>query len=40
MNPLDPSLVGIDPVVVAQMLVLQQMANMVKEMQNQIRQER
>jgi hypothetical protein len=40
MNPLNPSPVGTDPVVAAQMLVLQQMTNMVNEMQNQIRQER
>jgi hypothetical protein len=40
MNPTDPPLVGIDQVVAAQMMVIQQMANMVTEMQNQIRQER
>jgi hypothetical protein len=39
-NPPDPPLVGIDQVVAAQMMVIQQMANMVTEMQNQIRQER
>jgi TolA-binding protein len=39
MNPPDPPPVGIDQVVVAQMMVIQQMANMVTEMQNQIRQE-
>ena len=40
MNPLDPPLVGIDQVVAAQMMVIQQMGDMVTEMQNQIRQER
>jgi hypothetical protein len=40
MNPPDPPPVGIDQVVAAQMMVIQQMANMVTEMQNQIRQER
>jgi hypothetical protein len=39
MNPPYPPSVGIDQVVVAQMLVIQQMANMVNDMQNQIRQE-
>jgi hypothetical protein len=40
MNPPDPPPVGIDQVVAAQMLVIQQMAEVVNEMQNQIRQER
>jgi hypothetical protein len=40
MNPPKSPPAGTDPVVVAQMLVLQQMTNMVNEMQNQIRQER
>jgi hypothetical protein len=40
MNPPDPPPVGIDLVVVAQMMVIQQMVNIVTEMQNQIRQER
>jgi hypothetical protein len=40
MNPPNLSPTGTDPVVAAQMLVLQQMTNMVNEMQNQIRQER
>jgi hypothetical protein len=40
MNPSDPPPVGIDQVVAAQMMVIQQMANMVTELQNQIRQER
>jgi hypothetical protein len=40
MNPSDPPPVGIDQVVAAQMMVIQQMTNMVNEMQNQIRQER
>jgi hypothetical protein len=40
MNPPDPPPVGIDQVVAAQMLVIQQMANIVTEMQNQRRQER
>ena len=40
MNPSDPPPVGIDQVVAAQMMVIQQMANKVTEMQNQIRQER
>jgi hypothetical protein len=40
MNPLDPPPVGIDQVVAAQMMVIQQMANIITEMQNQIRQER
>jgi hypothetical protein len=39
MNPPDPPHVGIDQVVVAQMLVIQLMSDMVTEMQNQIRQE-
>jgi hypothetical protein len=39
MNPPNPPPGGIDPVVAAQMLVLQQMTNMINEMQNQIRQE-
>ena len=39
MNHLDPPPVGIDQVVAAQMMVIQQMANIVTEMQNQIRQE-
>jgi hypothetical protein len=38
MNPLDPPSVGIDQVVATQMLVIQQMAKVVNEMQNQIRQ--
>jgi hypothetical protein len=40
MNPSNPPPAGTDPVVAAQILVLQQMTNMVNEMQNQIRQER
>jgi hypothetical protein len=40
MNPPDPPPVGIDQVVAAQMLVIQQMVEVVTEMQNQIRQER
>jgi hypothetical protein len=40
MNPPDPPPVGIDQVVAAQMLVIQQMAGVVNKMQNQIRQER
>jgi hypothetical protein len=40
MNPPNPPPVGIDQVVAAQMLVIQLMADMVTEMQNQIRQER
>jgi hypothetical protein len=40
MNPPNPPLAGTDPVVAAQMLVLQHMTNMVNEIQNQIRQER
>jgi hypothetical protein len=40
MNPPNPPPVGTDPVVAAQMQVLQQMTNMMNEMQNQIRQER
>jgi hypothetical protein len=39
MNPLDPPLVGIDQVVAAQMMVIQQMRDMVTEMQNQIIQD-
>jgi hypothetical protein len=39
MNPPNPPPVGIDKVVAAQMMVIQQMANIVTEMQNQIRQE-
>jgi hypothetical protein len=39
-NPPNPPAAGTDPVVAAQMLVLQHMTNMVNEMQNQIRQER
>jgi hypothetical protein len=39
MNPPNPLPVGIDQVVAAQMLVIQLMADMVTEMQNQIRQE-
>jgi hypothetical protein len=34
MNPPDPPPVGTDQVVAAQMLVIQEMANMVNEMQN------
>jgi hypothetical protein len=40
MNPPNPPPVGIDQVVAAQLLVIQLMADMVTEMQNQIRQER
>jgi hypothetical protein len=40
MNPPDPPPVGIDQAVAAQMLVIPQMAEVVNEMQNQIRQER
>jgi hypothetical protein len=40
MNPSDPPPVGIDQVVATQMMLIQQMANMVTELQNQIRQER
>jgi hypothetical protein len=40
MNSPHPPPARTDPVVAAQMLVLQQMANMVNEIQNQIRQER
>jgi hypothetical protein len=40
MNPPNPPPVGIDQVVAAQMMVLQQMAEVVNEIQNQIRQER
>jgi hypothetical protein len=39
MNPPNPPPAGADPGVPAQMLVLQQMAEVVNEMQNQIRQE-
>jgi hypothetical protein len=39
MNPPDPPQVGINQVVATQMMVIQQMANMVIELQNQIRQE-
>jgi hypothetical protein len=39
MNPPNPPPIGIDQVVAAQMLVMQLMADMVTEMQNQIRQE-
>jgi hypothetical protein len=39
MNPPDPPPVGIDQVVATQIMVIQQMANMVTELQNQIRQE-
>jgi hypothetical protein len=34
MNPPDPPPVGIDQVVAAQMMVIQQMADMVTKMQN------
>jgi hypothetical protein len=37
---MNPPPVGINQVVAAQMMVIQQMANIVTEMQNQIRQER
>jgi uncharacterized coiled-coil protein SlyX len=40
MNPPNPPPVGIDQVVAAQRLVIQQLTDMVTEMQNQIRQER
>jgi hypothetical protein len=40
MNPPNPPPVGIDQVVAAQMLVIQLMADMVTELQKQIRQER
>jgi hypothetical protein len=40
MNPPDPPPVGIDQVVAAQMPVIQQMAEVVNEMQNQIRHKR
>jgi hypothetical protein len=40
MNPSDPPPVGIDQVIATQMMLIQQMANMVTELQNQIRQER
>jgi hypothetical protein len=39
MNPPNPPPVGIDQLVVAQMLVIQLMSDMVTEMQNQKRQE-
>jgi hypothetical protein len=39
MNPPNPPPIGIDQVIAAQMLVIQLMADMVTEMQNQIRQE-
>jgi hypothetical protein len=39
-NPPNPPPAGTDPVVAAQMQVLQQMINTMNEMQNQIRQER
>jgi hypothetical protein len=39
MNPLNPPLAGTDPVVAAQMQMLQQMANAMNEMQTQMRQE-
>jgi hypothetical protein len=40
MNPPNPPPVGIDQVIATQMTVIQKMANMVTELQNQIRQER
>jgi hypothetical protein len=40
MNPLNPPPVGTDPVVVAQMQMLHQMANTMTGMQAQMRQER
>jgi hypothetical protein len=40
MNPPNPPPAGTDPVVVAQMKMLQQMANSMNEMQAQMRQER
>jgi hypothetical protein len=39
MNPLNLPPAGTDPVVAAQMQMLQQMANMMNEMQAQMRQE-
>ena len=39
MNPPDPPPVGIDQEIATQMMVIQQMANMVTKLQNQIRQE-
>jgi hypothetical protein len=40
MTPSDPPPVGIDQVIATQMMLIQQMANMVTELQNHIRQER
>jgi hypothetical protein len=40
MNPPNPPPAGTDPVVAAQMQMLQQMANTMNEMQAQMRQER
>jgi hypothetical protein len=40
MNPPNPPPTGTDPVVAAQMQILQQMANMMNKMQNQMRKER
>jgi hypothetical protein len=40
MNPPNLPSVGIDEVVATQMMIIQQMANMVTELQDQIRQER
>jgi E3 ubiquitin-protein ligase DOA10 len=40
MNPLNPPPAGTDPIAAAQMQLLQQMANTMKEMQAQMRQER
>jgi hypothetical protein len=40
MNPPNPPPVRIDQVVGTQMMIIQQMANMVIELQDQIRQER
>jgi hypothetical protein len=40
MNPPDPPPIGIDQVVATQMLVIQQMAEVVNKIKNQIRQER
>jgi hypothetical protein len=39
MNPQNPPPTGIDPVVTAQMQILQQMANTMTDMQAQMRQE-
>jgi hypothetical protein len=39
MNPPNPPPVGIDQVVATQIMIIQQMANMVTELQAQIRQE-